>query len=165
MTFFVSLSTSDLLFRYFYYITIPRAWKQGDFRADFRLYGHTAQAIKKVYTCPALLCECEDSGTGRTQAGTSGEDSGVDGGSHQPGTGQPDFRLPRHLGGCILWWQAACGGFDDYHHSRHKRQLEHHMENLTGGTPPVRYLPCVVPCKLYFSVDFSWLQQREIKRE
>ena len=30
------------------------------------------------------------------------------------------------------------------------RQLEDHMENLTGGTPPVRYLPCVVPCKLYF---------------
>ena len=27
------------------------------------------------------------------------------------------------------------------------------MENLTGGTPPVRYLPCVVPCKLYFAVD------------
>ena len=26
------------------------------------------------------------------------------------------------------------------------------MENLTGGTPPVRYLPCVVPCKLYFAV-------------
>ena len=26
------------------------------------------------------------------------------------------------------------------------------MENLTGGTPPVRYLPCVVPCKLYFSL-------------
>ena len=25
------------------------------------------------------------------------------------------------------------------------------MENLTGGTPPVRPLPCVVPCKLYFS--------------
>ena len=25
------------------------------------------------------------------------------------------------------------------------------MENLTGGTPPVRYLPCVVPCKLYFA--------------
>ena len=24
------------------------------------------------------------------------------------------------------------------------------MENLTGGTPPVRYLPCVVPCKQYF---------------
>ena len=24
------------------------------------------------------------------------------------------------------------------------------MENLTGGTPPVRDLPCVVPCKLYF---------------
>ena len=24
------------------------------------------------------------------------------------------------------------------------------MENLTGGTPPVRYLPCVDPCKLYF---------------
>ncbi|MGI6265908.1 MAG: hypothetical protein ACOYJ9_02340, partial [Candidatus Metalachnospira sp.] len=43
-------------------------------------------------------------------------------------------------------------GFDDHHHSRHKRQLEHHMENLTGGTPPVRYLPCVVPCKLYFDI-------------
>ena len=27
------------------------------------------------------------------------------------------------------------------------------MENLTGGTPPVRYLPCVVPCKLYFTND------------
>ena len=26
------------------------------------------------------------------------------------------------------------------------------MENLTGGTPPVRYLPCVVPCKLYFTL-------------
>ena len=26
------------------------------------------------------------------------------------------------------------------------------MENLTGGTPPVRYLPCVVPCKLYFAI-------------
>ena len=25
------------------------------------------------------------------------------------------------------------------------------MENLTGGTPPVRPLPCVVPCKLYFT--------------
>ncbi len=25
------------------------------------------------------------------------------------------------------------------------------MENLTGGTPPVRYLPGVVPCKLYFA--------------
>ena len=34
--------------------------------------------------CAALLCECEDSGTGRAQAGTSGEDSGADGGSHQP---------------------------------------------------------------------------------
>ncbi|MEQ2699429.1 carbohydrate ABC transporter permease [Hungatella hathewayi] len=27
------------------------------------------------------------------------------------------------------------------------------MENLTGGTPPVRYLPCVVPCKLYFIIS------------
>ncbi len=27
------------------------------------------------------------------------------------------------------------------------------MENLTGGTPPVRYLPCVVPCKLYFPLE------------
>lgn len=26
------------------------------------------------------------------------------------------------------------------------------MENLTGGTPPVRYLLCVVPCKLYFII-------------
>ena len=26
------------------------------------------------------------------------------------------------------------------------------MENLTGGTPPARPLPCVVPCKLYFGV-------------
>ena len=26
------------------------------------------------------------------------------------------------------------------------------MENLTGGIPPVRYLLCVVPCKLYFAV-------------
>ena len=25
------------------------------------------------------------------------------------------------------------------------------MENLTGGNPPVRPLPCVVPCKLYFA--------------
>ena len=25
------------------------------------------------------------------------------------------------------------------------------MENLTGGNPPVRLLPCVVPCKLYFA--------------
>ena len=25
------------------------------------------------------------------------------------------------------------------------------MENLTSGIPPVRYLPCVVPCKLYFA--------------
>ena len=29
------------------------------------------------------------------------------------------------------------------------------MENLTGGTPPVRYLPCVVPCKLYFLDDLN----------
>ena len=29
------------------------------------------------------------------------------------------------------------------------------MENLTGGTPPVRYLPCVVPCKLYFTEDYN----------
>ena len=29
------------------------------------------------------------------------------------------------------------------------------MENLTGGTPPVRYLPCVVPCKLYFASDYN----------
>ena len=29
------------------------------------------------------------------------------------------------------------------------------MENLTGGTPPVRYLLCVVPCKLYFFIIFA----------
>ena len=52
--------------------------------------------------------------------------------------------------GEVLYEIAAGDGLDDYHHSRHKRQFEHHMENLTGGTPPVRYLPCVDPCKLYF---------------
>ena len=31
------------------------------------------------------------------------------------------------------------------------------MENLTGGTPPVRYLPCVVPCKLYFGLFLIFL--------
>jgi hypothetical protein len=37
------------------------------------------------------------------------------------------------------------------------------MENLTGGTPPVRYLLCVVPCKLYFpvvltaAIPFVWI--------
>ena len=51
-----------------------------------------------------------------------------------------------------LLMTSGYGGFDDHHHSRHKRQLEHHMENLTGGTPPVSYLPCVVPCKLYFLI-------------
>ena len=29
------------------------------------------------------------------------------------------------------------------------------MENLTGGTPPVRPLPCVVPCKLYFGFGYK----------
>ncbi len=29
------------------------------------------------------------------------------------------------------------------------------MENLTGGTPPVRPLPCVVPCKLYFAEVYT----------
>ena len=42
------------------------------------------------------------SGTGRAQAGTCEADSRADGGNHQPGTGQPDFRLPRHMGRCIL---------------------------------------------------------------
>lgn len=31
------------------------------------------------------------------------------------------------------------------------------MENLTGGTPPVRYLLCVVPCKLYFILNKTTL--------
>ena len=29
------------------------------------------------------------------------------------------------------------------------------MENLTGGNPPVRPLPCVVPCKLYFTLGLK----------
>ena len=29
------------------------------------------------------------------------------------------------------------------------------MENLTGG-PPVRYLLCVVPCKLYFTNGYKF---------
>ncbi|MGN8891190.1 hypothetical protein, partial [Dysosmobacter sp. HCP28S3_G4] len=37
------------------------------------------------------------------------------------------------------------------------------MENLTGGTPPVRYLPCVVPCKLYFTPGEKTLHPRIIK--
>ena len=46
------------------------------------------------------------------------------------------------------------------------------MENLTGGTPPVRYLPCVVPCKLYFgdvakpvSVATKWFDYLETPDE
>lgn len=34
------------------------------------------------------------------------------------------------------------------------------MENLTGGTPPVRYLPCVVPCKLYFTFISNTVQKQ-----
>ena len=34
------------------------------------------------------------------------------------------------------------------------------MENLTGGTPPVRYLLCVVPCKLYFVVNVKTVPGR-----
>ena len=30
------------------------------------------------------------------------------------------------------------------------------MENLTGGNPPVRPLPCVVPCKLYFNTVLTF---------
>ena len=38
------------------------------------------------------------------------------------------------------------------------------MENLTGGTPPVRPLPCVVPCKLYFlSVTLHIYGQSTVK--
>ena len=40
------------------------------------------------------------------------------------------------------------------------------MENLTGGTPPVRYLPCVVPCKLYFAdVHKSTLENNNVYRQ
>ena len=35
------------------------------------------------------------------------------------------------------------------------------MENLTGGTPPVRYLPCVVPCKLYFAPVEETMPEKE----
>ena len=35
------------------------------------------------------------------------------------------------------------------------------MENLTGGTPPVRYLPCVVPCKLYFAGLIIYLTSKD----
>lgn len=35
------------------------------------------------------------------------------------------------------------------------------MENLTGGTPPVRPLPCVVPCKLYFAGVLAPLSRTE----
>jgi len=34
------------------------------------------------------------------------------------------------------------------------------MENLTGGTPPVRYLLCVVPCKLYFTLVETFFSKR-----
>ena len=37
------------------------------------------------------------------------------------------------------------------------------MENLTGGTPPVRYLPCVVPCKLYFT-DIQIYEEEQDKQ-
>ena len=36
------------------------------------------------------------------------------------------------------------------------------MENLMGGTPPVRYLPCVVPCKLYFAAVMTADGEREM---
>ena len=36
-------------------------------------------------------------------------------------------------------------------------------KNLTGGTPPVRYLPCVVPCKLYFALQK--IQQKKISQK
>ena len=39
------------------------------------------------------------------------------------------------------------------------------MENLTGGTPPVRYLPCVVPCKLYFAIYKTSLSDKEFDGE
>ena len=38
------------------------------------------------------------------------------------------------------------------------------MENLTGGTPPVRYLLCVVPCKLYFG-SFKTFEVKDIDGE
>ena len=39
------------------------------------------------------------------------------------------------------------------------------MENLTGGTPPVRYLPCVVPCKLYFAAFEAEKVEKEKQRQ
>lgn len=35
------------------------------------------------------------------------------------------------------------------------------MENLTGGNPPVRPLPCVVPCKLYFGENLKTLRKQK----
>ena len=37
------------------------------------------------------------------------------------------------------------------------------MENLTGGNPPVRPLPCVVPCKLYFTYKKIILVEKSMK--
>ena len=39
------------------------------------------------------------------------------------------------------------------------------MENLTGGTPPVRYLLCVVPCKLYFTENdkYDFVDEKECR--
>ena len=31
-------------------------------------------------------------------------------------------------------------------------EIEKLVDSLTGGIPPVRYLLCVVPCKLYFYI-------------
>ena len=39
------------------------------------------------------------------------------------------------------------------------------MENLTGGNPPVRPLPCVVPCKLYFAGVQTNLSQAGKKQQ
>ena len=50
--------------------------------------------------------------------------------------------------GCVL---PTTGQLRDFH-PLECALAERTMENLTGGIPPVRYLPCVVPCKLYFCV-------------
>ena len=36
-------------------------------------------------------------------------------------------------------------------------EIEKLVDSLTGGIPPVRYLLCVVPCKLYFNLFQTFL--------
>ena len=44
----VTSTTSNLLFSFFHSTTIPRAWKWGDFQADFPPFGYTGRAVISV---------------------------------------------------------------------------------------------------------------------